>query len=404
MPTYRYTARDERGKVVEGTMVASATEGLADQLKHMGYLVTKSREVTDGVSLQSLVQRVRRVGYDDLVLFNIQLSKMIQVGLPLLTALDTLARQTVHPTLRNAVADVSKQIEAGASFSEALARHPGVFSTLFISMVRAGEVSGKLDEILSRLATFAKHQAELRNQLQTALTYPVLLVIVSLGVMGFLMLGIIPKFMKIFFEAGVPLPAPTQFLYSISLLLRRYGIALIGLLMVGGWLLQRVVRTPAGRRRWDALLLKAPLFGDLVRKASLSRLARTLETLFSSGVPVLESLSIAEQTCGNVIIAEACQAAQTSVREGGTMADPLEASHQVPPMVVQMIRVGEASGTVDHMLAEIADHYDELIRHQLKRITALIEPFFLMIIGGMVALIMASILLPLFRMVNVIRS
>jgi len=403
MPTYHYTARDERGKMVEGRMAAAATDVLADQLKQMGYLVTRAREVTDGVHVARILQRVRGVGYDDLVLFNIQLSTMIQVGLPLTTALDTLAKQTANPTLREAVADVARTIEGGEGFSDALARHPRIFSTLFISMVRAGEVSGKLDDILRRLATFAKHQAEVRQQLLTALTYPVLLVMVSVGVMAFLVLGIIPKFMKIFLEAGVPLPAPTRFLYLLSVGARHYAWGLLSALIVVVGLLMRYVRTPSGRRQYDAWLLKLPLLGELVRKAALSRMTRTLETLFSSGVPVLESLAIAEQTCGNTVIAQTCQNAQVSVREGGTIADPFEVSREIPPMMVQMIRVGEASGTVDHMLAEIADHYDELIRHHLKRITALIEPLFLMIVGGLVAFIMASILLPLFRMVNVIR-
>jgi len=403
MPTYHYTARDERGKIVEGRMAASATDVLADQLKQMGYLVTRAREVTEGISIERILQRARGVGYDDLVLFNVQLSTMIQVGLPLTMALDTLAKQTANPTLRDAVAEIARAIEGGEGFSEALAQHPRIFSALFISMVRAGEVSGKLDEILRRLAKFAKHQAEVRQQLTTALTYPVLLVMVSVGVMAFLVLGIIPKFMKIFVEAGVPLPAPTQFLYLLSVGVRHYGLGLLGLLVVAGALLLRYVRMPSGRRQCDVWLLKAPLLGEMVRKAALSRLARTLETLFSSGVPVLESLAIAEQTCGNAVVAQACQSAQTSVREGGTIADPFEVSREIPPMMVQMIRVGEASGTVDHMLAEIADHYDELIQHHVKRLTTLIEPLFLMIVGGLVAFIMASILLPLFRMVNVIR-
>jgi len=403
MPTYHYTARDERGKIVEGRMAASATDALADQLKQMGYLVTRAREVTEGISIERILQRARGVGYDDLVLFNVQLSTMIQVGLPLTMALDTLAKQTANPTLRDTVADVARAIEGGEGFSDALAQHPRMFSALFVSMVRAGEVSGKLDEILRRLAKFAKHQAEVRQQLTTALTYPVLLVMVSVGVMAFLVLGIIPKFMKIFVEAGVPLPAPTQFLYLLSVGVRHYGLGLLGLLVVAGALLLRYVRMPSGRRQCDVWLLKAPLLGEMVRKAALSRLARTLETLFSSGVPVLESLAIAEQTCGNAVVAQACQSAQTSVREGGTIADPFEVSREIPPMMVQMIRVGEASGTVDHMLAEIADHYDELIQHHVKRLTTLIEPLFLMIVGGLVAFIMASILLPLFRMVNVIR-
>jgi type IV pilus assembly protein PilC len=403
MPSYQYTARDERGGAVSGTLVAPNPESLADQLKRMGYLVTRSRELHDGATLETLIERWRGVGYEELVLFNVQLSKMVQVGIPLVTALDTLAQQTEHPRLRVVISDVARNVESGFSFSEALDRHPSIFSSLFINMVRAGEVSGKLDEILRRLAKFAKHQAELRQQLKTALTYPLVLLIVGFGAATFLIMGIIPKFMKLFLEADVPLPLPTQLLYQISQVLHRSWVGLIGLLVAIGWGLQRYARTPHGRRQFDTALLKIPVVGDLVRKAALSRMARTLETLFSSGVPVLESLSIAELTCGNTVIADACRAAQASVQQGGTISDPLRASREFPPMVVQMITVGESSGTLDHMLAEIAEHYDELIQHGLKRVTTLIEPVFLIVMGGMAAFIMASILLPLFRMVNVIR-
>ena len=402
MPNYQYTARDERGHAVSGTLAAINSEALADRLKRMGYLVTHSREASEAATVEDLFQRLRGVRDEDMVLFNVQLSKMVQVGIPLVTALETMTRQTGNPRLREAVGDVARNIESGSSFSDALQRHPAIFSPLFINMVRAGEVSGKLDEILRRLATFAKHQAELREQLKTALTYPVLLLIVGLSVMAFLILGIIPKFMTVFLEAGVPLPLPTQLLYQASQVVSRYWIVILGALVAAIVWLGRYVRTPDGRRRFDAVLLKLPVVGDLARKAALSRFARALETLLSSGVSILESLAIAEQTCGNTVIADACRTAQASVKQGGAISDPLRVSGEFPPMVVQMIVVGESSGTLDQMLGEIADHFDELLRYGLKRATTFIEPVFLMVMGGMVAFIMASVLLPLFRMVNVV--
>ena len=403
MPSYRYTARDERGHAVTGTLTAHSPEALADQLRRTGYLVTKSKELVEVGSLATWLQRTQRVGDEALVLFNVQLSTMVQVGIPLVTALDTLAQQTTHPRLRLAIGEVAKTVEAGAGFSEALAQHPTIFSPLFISMVRSGELSGKLDEILRRLAKFTKHQAGLRQQVVTALTYPAFLLLIGTGLGTFLVTGIIPKFMKIFIEAHVPLPLPTQLLYWVSEALRRYGIGILAGMLAAGVGLQRYVRRLEGRRRIDALLLTVPALGDLVRHAALSRLARALETLLSSGVPVLDALSIAHDTCGNLIIADVCRTAQASVQAGGTLSDSLKASHEFPPMVVQMIAVGEVSGTVDRMFGEIADHYDELIQHYIQRLTSLIEPVFLLVMGGMVAFIMASILLPLFRMVNVIR-
>jgi type IV pilus assembly protein PilC len=403
MPNYRYLARDERGHAVTGTLIAPTLEALADQLKRMGYLITQSREVAEGATVESVIQSLRRVGYDDLVLFNVQLSKMIQVGIPLVTALETLAQQTEHPRLRQAISDVARTVQAGASFSEALRKHTRIFSQLFINMIQAGEVSGKLDEVLRRLAEFAKRQASLRQQLQTALTYPAILVVVGVAVMVFLVTGIIPKFMKIFLEADVPLPLPTAILYQVSQLVRAWWLFGLSGIALAGWAVGRWIRTPPGRRAVDPMILKLPVIGSLARKVALSRLTRTLETLLSSGVPILESLSIVEQTCGNVVIGDVISTVQTSVRQGGTIAEPLKVSREIPPMVVQMITVGEGSGTLDHMLGEIADHYDELVEHGITRVTAFVEPVFLILIGGMVAFIMASILLPLFRMVNVIK-
>ena len=402
MPNYRYTARDERGHAVSGTLAAASASALADQLRRTGYFVTKCRELAADAAGDIQLPWLNRVGTDDLVMMNVQLAKMVHVGIPLVTALDTLMQQTAHPQLQRVVREVAKSVESGTSFSEALSLHPQVFSRLFVSMVHAGEISGKLDEILRRLALFAKRHAELRQQLMTALTYPCVLAVMGAGITVFLLVGIIPKFMKIFIEANVPLPLPTVILSRLGEALRSNGLAL---LVVTGSALAGLTwwfGTAVGRRQRDAVILKLPVLGELVRRASLADMASTLETLLASGVPVLESLAIAEQTCGNVAIAEVCRMAQQRVKEGGAMSVALQDSGQCPPMVVQMVAVGESSGTVDQMLGEIAGHYDELVQHSIKRLMTLIEPVFLIVMGGMIALIMASVLLPLFRMVNVI--
>ncbi len=404
MPRYSYTARDERGRAVNGTMLASTPEALADQLKQMGHLVTGARAVSErDARVQAWLARLTRIRYDDVVLFNVQLAKMVQVGIPLVSALDTLAQQTEQARLRGIIAEVAKQVEGGSSFSEALTRHPAAFSPLYVSMIRAGEASGKLDEILHRLAVFGQQQAELRQQLVTALTYPCLLFVVSVLVCGFLVTGIIPKFMHMFLEAGVTLPLPTLLLYRLSDILRHQWMWLLLASVALGAALRYAVRTPGGRRLVDARLLRLPVIGPLVNKVALCRFARTLETLVSSGVPILESLSIVEQTAGNVVIGEVVHGVHASVRRGGSLSEPLKAGHIFPPMAVQMISAGEASGTLDHMLGQIAEHYELLVKHGVVRVTAFIEPLFLMVMGGMVAFIMASVLLPMFRLVNVIR-
>ena len=403
MPTYQYTARDERGRAVVGTLAAPTHEALADQLKRMGYLVTQAKELPAGAAVPSRSAPGGRVRADDLVLFNVQLSKMIQVGIPLVTALETLAAQTEAGRLRRTIQDVARDVEGGLGFSEALSRHRRIFSTVFINMVRAGEASGKLDEVLRRLAEFARRQADVRRQLQTALTYPCVLLAVGVVVSGVLVGGVIPKFMQIFVEAEVPLPLPTLMLFQLSQFLRRFwpGVAGAGAALV--WVVREYVQTPPGRRHCDVLALRLPVIGPLVRQVALARFSRTLETLLASGVPILESLAIVQEACGNVVIGDVVQTVQASVRQGGAISDPLRVSREFPPMVVQMIAVGEASGTLDHMLAQIADHYDELVMHGIKRAMTFVEPVFLILMGGMVAFIMASILLPLFGMVNVVR-
>jgi type IV pilus assembly protein PilC len=403
MPTYTYTARDERGKAMQGTLVAPNPETLADQLKRTGYMVTKCQAKTERAAGAGWALPWQGVGYDDLVFFNVQLSTMVRVGLPLVTALTALMCQTDHPRLRAAIEDISRTVESGSSFSDALSRHPNIFSRLFMNMVRAGEASGKLDEILQRLAAHAKHQAELRQQLITALTYPAVLMVVGISVCLYLVTGVIPKFVVIFLEAGVILPLPTRLLYQLSQILAAYWWAIVAVVagVVAG--LYAFLQTPTGRRAGDRLSLKVPVIGDVVHKTALAQLSTTLSTLLTSGVPILDALAIAAQTCGNTVIAEQIDVVQTHVRQGGAIAEPLAESCLFPPMVVQMVTVGEASGTLDQMLAEVAVYYDEVVRHSLKRLMSLIEPAFLVIMGGMVGMIMASTLLPLFDMVSVIR-
>lgn len=404
MPSYTYTARDERGQAVSGTMAAATTEALADQLKQMGYLVTGAKPAAlHTSSVTNWLARFSRIRYDEVVLFNVQLAKMVEVGIPLVTALDTLAKQTEQARLQRIITEVGKQVEGGSSFSEALARHPAAFSSLYVSMIRAGEASGKLDAVLHRLAIFGQQQAELRQQLTTALTYPCLLLVVSALVATFLIVRIIPQFMRIFLEAGVTLPLPTLLLYRLSEVLRHDWMWLLGAVVACGAALRLWARTASGRRRLDRWLLGLPVIGPLVKKVVLCRIARTLETLVSSGVPILESLSIVEQTAGNTVMGGTINAVQASVRRGGGLAEPLKSSPVFPPMAVQMIGIGEASGTLDHMLGQIAEHYELLVQHGIKRATAFVEPVLLVFMGGVAAFIMASILLPMFRLVNVVR-
>lgn len=402
MPNYRYIARDERGNAVTGTLAAPDPGGVADALKKKGYLLTGARPVPEGMPPGSLCEQLRGVGYEDLAFFNMQLARMVQVGIPLVKALQVLAQEAEPLRLRRATAEVAKQVEGGDSFSQALGRHLRIFPELFVNMVRAGEASGRMDEVLRRLAEFARHQANFRQQVKTALTYPCLLLAVGVAIVIFLLTGIIPQFIKIFEEANVPLPLPTLLLSQLSAWVRvGWPWLLVGVaaLLWGGG---KALRTPLGRRGWDAGLLKIPVVGGLAHKVVLSRFARTFQTLLSSGIPILEALSNVRRACGNVVVGEEIGAMEESVRKGGSLCAPLKRSRLFPSMVTQMVVVGETSGTLEEMMGQIADHYDEVVQHGIRRVTTLIEPIFLGLMAGMVAFVMASILLPLFRMVNVV--
>ncbi len=403
MPQFDYTARDGRGRMVTGMLAAASPELLVDQLRQSGLTVTAVREKQAVLVRAGLTNWWESVSKDQRLLFSMELAKMVEVGIPLLTALRTLANQGESSVLRRIILDVATRIESGASLSDALRRHPRVFNEVFISLVRAGEASGKLDEVLRRLSDFSRQKASLHQQLVTALVYPCFLLVFGLGIMVFLVMGLIPKFMVLFIEAEVPLPTPTRVLYAASQMMQQQWLLVLLVLAACLALVVTYARSPVGHAQIDAALLRIPVIGSLVRQVVLSRLSRTFQTLVASGVPMLDALQIVEQACGNRVIARVVRAVHDNVKQGGTISEPLAASPHIPPMMAQMISVGEASGTVDQMLHHLADYFDERVQHGVKRVTAFVEPVFLIAMGAMVAFILASVLLPLFSLVSVAR-
>jgi len=403
VPTYIYKARDETGKKVRGTMDAVSKAELASKLRKMGYMVTRMSEVRPGINLEGLGNRFKRIRVEDKIMFNIQLANMINSGLGLLSCLGTLRNQIENKKLKEVVGDVYRNVEGGSSFSEALARHPRIFSKLFVSMVRAGEASGNLDTVLNRLAVFAERQADLRQKIRGALFYPIILVVAATAIVVFIITFVMPNFVSIFNEAGVALPAPTVMLYGLGLAVKRYWwLIILGviLVIVG---IRVYVRTDRGRLGFDRLKLKLPVIGPLTRKLAISRFARTLATMVASGVPILQSLDIVREVIGNEVIARVVKTTRDGVAEGERIAEPLKVSEEFPPDTVQMIAVGEESGNLDGMLNKISDFYDMAVGYSIRKLTALLEPAFLVVIGGVVAFIMASMLLPMFDMVKALR-
>jgi len=403
LPSYIYKARDASGKAVRGVMEAAAKEELIDKLRKMGYMATYVNEVSPGINIESLVDRLRIISTEDMIVFNVQLSNMINAGINILTSLAVLKNQIENKKLRDVVDTISRSVEGGDTFSQALSRHPRVFPSIFVSMVKAGEASGQLDTILTRYAVFAEQQQDLRQKIQSALFYPLILIIAGIIVTLFIVTFIIPQFTEIFVKAGVQLPVPTLILYKIGTGIKRFWPIIILLVILVYLSVRAYVNTQAGKLRFDRFKLKLPIIGSLHRKAAISRFTRTLGTLVTSGVPILESLNIVKEAIGNEVLARVIENVRDSVEKGEKLAEPLKISEEFPLDTVQMIAVGEETGNLDTMLNKISDFYDMYLGYTIKKLTAIIEPLFLLIIGGLVAFIMASMLLPIFDMIKTLR-
>jgi type IV pilus assembly protein PilC len=402
MPVFVYKARDELGKQIKGVMEAKNREALATKLGSIGYFVTDITEQKTALKL-SFGERFTKVKTEDLILFNVQLANMIAAGLSLLTSLRTLTKQVENRKFREVIQDVYRSIEAGGTFSDSLAKHPKVFTPLMIHMIHAGEVSGTLDQVLNRLAIFAEHQADLEERIKGAMVYPIILVIVGFSVIMFLSIFLIPMFVDVFLKAGVTLPLPTKVVFIFSQIVKKYWYVIIisGIAVAAG--LKYYFSTPGGKLLFDKYLLKVPIIGLLARKLAIARFARTLGTLTSSGVPILECLEIVEKVVGNEIIARVIKRVREGVSEGSKIAEPLRISEEFPPDTIQMIAVGEESGSLDAMLTKVADFYDTSVNYSVKKLTTMIEPLFLILVGSAVGFLLASVFLPMFEMMKVVK-
>jgi len=400
---FNYRARDNTGKLVRGALEAISQEDVAEKLQRMGYAPVKITEVFAGLKLEQLGWKFRRIRTQDIIMFNVQLANMLNAGLSVITCLDTLQRQNENKRLSEVVGRVSRGVEAGESFSQALAKHPRVFPNLFVSMVKAGEAGGDLGMVLNRYAEFAETQADLQRKIKEALYYPIILIVAATGVIVFIATALIPKFVDIFNRAEISLPLPTIILYGIGTAIRQfwYLIILSGVGAVLG--LKRYVRTETGRFNYDKVSLKLPILGPVVRKICISRFARTLSALLGSGVPILESLDIVTDVVNNQVLSRIIRQMRQSVEKGESLAEGLKVSEEFPPDTVQMICVGEESGNLAKMLDKISDFYDRATGYSIRKMIASLEPILLVVMGIIVAFTMASMLLPMFDMVKGLR-
>lgn len=400
MPTFAYEVRDRTGRIVKGTLEGEGREAVSAKLREMGYIILNLEEKSSGLGQIRFGTGVKT---KDLTVFSRQFATMINAGLSLTKCLAILGTQTESAALREIVSQVGRDVEAGQSLSEALAKHPRVFPPIFINMVRAGEVGGVLDEVLLRLADHFENEANLRSKIKSAMTYPVAMGVLVLLILIAMMVFVVPTFEGMFASFGGELPAATRLLVNISNTVRSiWGLVML-VVIIAGWLGFRAWKqTETGKFLWDSFRLRLPVVGPLVRKMALARFTRTFATLVSAGVPILSALDIVGDTAGNEVISRAVRRIRSAIKEGETIAKPLSEHKVFPAMLVQMISVGEETGALDAMLNKVADFYDNEVSAAVEGLTSLIEPIMMAGMGIMVGGIVIALYMPMFQIVTVI--
>jgi len=397
MPVYVWVAETKRGRKLKGE-VDAANEAIAlNQLKKRNFSVKKlkpkPKDIFDNISFLK-----PKVTKKDLVVFTRQFSTMIDAGLPLVQGLTILGEQAENPTFKAILKEITKDVEGGSTLAEAMKKHPKVFDDLFVNLVAAGEVGGILDTILRRLAAFIEKAEKLKSQIKGAMTYPAVVVAIAIIVIAVILIFVIPVFEDMFKSFGSALPGPTQVVVNLSRFMKgNFHWVLLGAgALVYGF--KRYRSTQKGRKQTDALFLKLPVFGDLLKKTAVARFTRTLGTMISSGVPILDALEIVAKTSGNMIIEEILYEVRGSIAEGQTIAEPLSENDIFPGMVIQMIAVGEATGALDTMLEKIADFYDEEVDTAVAALTSMLEPLLMLFLGGSIGGLVIAMYLPIFGM------
>jgi type IV pilus assembly protein PilC len=400
MPTFNYEGKTAQGQVTKGEMEGVSEAAIRILLRRQGITPVRVAQKGRGGSLN--LSLGNRVSEKELVVFTRQFATMIDAGLPLVQCLDILAGQEPNPFFKRTVSKIKEDVEGGSTFNEALGKHPKVFDELFVNLVAAGEVGGILDTILNRLAAYIEKAMKLKKRIKGAMVYPGVIMTVAVGVVSILLLFVIPIFAKMFADFGSELPAPTKIVIAMSDWLKKWIVAILIGLVTGGFLFKKWYGTDNGRKVVDANVLKLPVVGDLIRKIAVARFTRTLGTMVSSGVPILDGLQITAKTAGNKTVEAAIMATRQSISEGKTIAEPLQKSGVFPSMVCQMISVGESTGALDNMLNKIADFYDDEVDAAVGALTALMEPALMVFLGVAIGGLVIAMYLPIFKIAGAV--
>jgi type IV pilus assembly protein PilC len=397
MPVYKWVAETRKGRVLKGELEATDERIARLQLKRRNLNVKKIKAKPKDL-FENVAFMQPKVTRKDVVIFTRQFSTMIDAGLPLVQGLTVLTDQADNKTFKNILKGITKDVEGGSTLAEALKKHPKVFDDLYVNLVAAGEVGGVLDTVLQRLATYIEKAEKLRSKIKGAMIYPAVVVAIAIIVLAVILIFVIPVFEEMFKSVGSALPLPTQFVVNLSRFIKSNVHYLIGAFILLGVLFRFYRRSEGGRKRTDALLLKLPVFGPLLKKVAVARFTRTLSTMMSSGVPILDALEIVAKTSGNMILEEVIYEVRASIAEGQTIAEPLSETGIFPAMVVQMISVGEATGALDTMLEKIADFYDDEVDAAVEALTSMLEPLLMVFLGGTIGGMVVAMYLPIFKM------
>ncbi|HSQ01451.1 MAG TPA: type II secretion system inner membrane protein GspF [Candidatus Dormibacteraeota bacterium] len=418
MPVYAYKGLNEKGRNVGGIVDADSPKNARLKLRRSGIFPTELNETRDqsardaagggsfrlggfSINLGSLFER--SITPQDLALITRQLATLVGAGLPLVDCLGALIEQVDSPRQKKVLSQVRELVVEGGTLADAMKQHPAVFNDLYVNMVRAGEASGALDIVLIRLAEYTERAAALRGKVRSALTYPVFMGMASMGILFFLLSYVVPKVTRIFEERNAKLPTLTIVLLAISGFLSTYWWAILAVVVIAVIAVRVSTRTPAGRLRFDALTLRIPYFGKVLKKVALARFARTLSTLLLGGIPLLQALDIVKHVVSNMVLSNAIEDGRNSIREGHSVADPLKKSGLFPPLLVHMIAVGEKSGELEQMLSRAADAYDGEVEASVSALSSIMEPVLVIFMGGVVLFIVLAILLPIFDLNQLVK-
>ena len=402
MDVYVWEGRSRKGTMERGELSAANEAAVRLALRRQQIQAIKIEAKPKDVLRGLKFSRRKKVKEKDIVIFTRQFATMIDAGLPLVQCLEILASQQDNATLKEILLKVKADVEAGSTFADALRKHPSVFNELYCNLVTAGETGGILDTILNRLAAYIEKSMNLKKKVKGAMVYPIAVLVIAMVVVIGMLVFVIPVFQKMFADMGGTLPAFTQMVINLSDFMRRYFLLVGAILVALYFVFQRYYKTENGQETVDNYLLKLPIFGSLIRKVAIAKFTRTLGTMLSSGVPILEGLDIVARTSGNKIIEKAILKTKMSIGEGKTIAEPLAASGVFPPMVVQMISVGESTGALDSMLSKIADFFDDEVDAAVANLTSLLEPLLMVFLGGAIGAIVVAMYLPIFQMASIL--